>query len=119
MLLTIFFFFNDTATTEIYTSIDTLSLHDALPISRPPRPPRSRSPLRPCRTPPTAAGRPPSGGCWPRRRRAARAGSCGEHDGESGAAARGLGDGEGAAVGLDRLPHQGEAEARPVPLRRE
>src|SRR2546430_12198217 len=27
-----FFFFNDTATTEIYT----LSLHDALPISRPP-----------------------------------------------------------------------------------
>src|SRR6266581_9668120 len=30
------FFFNDTATTEIYT----LSLHDALPISRPPaRPP--------------------------------------------------------------------------------
>src|SRR5258706_572256 len=30
-----FFFFNDTATTEIYT----LSLHDALPISLPPRPP--------------------------------------------------------------------------------
>src|SRR3712207_7975184 len=29
-----FFFFNDTATTEIYT----LSLHDALPISPPPRP---------------------------------------------------------------------------------
>src|SRR2546423_11880474 len=29
-----FFFFNDTATTEIYT----LSLHDALPISFPPRP---------------------------------------------------------------------------------
>src|SRR5471030_3356306 len=29
-LLDIFFFFNDTATTEIYT----LSLHDALPISR-------------------------------------------------------------------------------------
>src|SRR5687768_17885769 len=27
-----YFFFNDTATTEIYT----LSLHDALPISRPP-----------------------------------------------------------------------------------
>ena len=24
---------NDTATTEIYTAIDTLSLHDALPIS--------------------------------------------------------------------------------------
>src|SRR2546422_10241850 len=29
--LLFFFFFNDTATTEIYT----LSLHDALPISRP------------------------------------------------------------------------------------
>src|SRR2546422_10281200 len=29
----IYFFFNDTATTEIYT----LSLHDALPISHPPR----------------------------------------------------------------------------------
>src|SRR5213082_789497 len=28
----IFFFFNDTATTEIYTVSDTLSLHDALPI---------------------------------------------------------------------------------------
>src|SRR3712207_7143798 len=37
-----FFFFNDTATTEIYT----LSLHDALPISRP-APARSpRSPGR-------------------------------------------------------------------------
>src|SRR2546430_13127142 len=32
-LLVIFFFFNDTATTEIYT----LSLHDALPISDPER----------------------------------------------------------------------------------
>src|SRR6186997_3701816 len=30
----LFFFFNDTATTEIYTTTDTLSLHDALPISR-------------------------------------------------------------------------------------
>src|SRR3546814_15452783 len=29
----IFFFFNDTATTEIYTYGHTLSLHDALPIS--------------------------------------------------------------------------------------
>src|SRR6186997_3678542 len=29
------FFFNDTATTEIYTTTDTLSLHDALPISLP------------------------------------------------------------------------------------
>src|SRR2546422_10621601 len=32
----LFFFFNDTATTEIYT----LSLHDALPISGPRGPPR-------------------------------------------------------------------------------
>src|SRR5213594_1472491 len=29
----LFFFFNDTATTEIYTSVHTLSLHDALPFS--------------------------------------------------------------------------------------
>ena len=29
-----FFFFNDTATTEIYTRFYTLSLHDALPIWR-------------------------------------------------------------------------------------
>src|SRR2546429_2664222 len=33
LLLFFFFFFNDTATTEIYT----LSLHDALPICKPPR----------------------------------------------------------------------------------
>src|SRR5213594_5168934 len=32
-LLFFVFFFNDTATTEIYTSVHTLSLHDALPIS--------------------------------------------------------------------------------------
>src|SRR2546430_17665943 len=31
LILFLFFFFNDTATTEIYT----LSLHDALPISKP------------------------------------------------------------------------------------
>src|SRR6056300_99577 len=30
--LLVFFFFNDTATTEIYTNLNTLSLHDALPI---------------------------------------------------------------------------------------
>src|SRR6056300_1082373 len=30
-----FFFFNETATTEIYTNLNTLSLHDALPIPRP------------------------------------------------------------------------------------
>src|SRR6056300_1378579 len=29
-----FFFFNDTAPTEIYTNLNTLSLHDALPIFR-------------------------------------------------------------------------------------
>src|SRR4030042_2750138 len=41
VLLLVFFFFNDTATTEIYT----LSLHDALPISwrQPRRAPRWRS----------------------------------------------------------------------------
>src|SRR3712207_7381508 len=33
MIVLYFFFFNDTATTEIYT----LSLHDALPIWHPPR----------------------------------------------------------------------------------
>src|SRR5213080_1280836 len=32
LLLRFFFFFNDTATTEIYTPLYTLSLHDALPI---------------------------------------------------------------------------------------
>src|SRR6058998_295098 len=36
------FFFNDTATTEIYTVMNTLSLHDALPISTPPRTPPTR-----------------------------------------------------------------------------
>src|SRR6058998_2148432 len=35
-----FFFFNDTATTEIYTVMNTLSLHDALPISPACAPPR-------------------------------------------------------------------------------
>src|SRR6516162_9616921 len=44
-VISFFFFFNDPATTEIYT----LSLHDALPISRPggdvPRPPRRRQDL--------------------------------------------------------------------------
>src|SRR3546814_17097814 len=33
LLVSILFFFNDTATTEIYTYLHTLSLHDALPIS--------------------------------------------------------------------------------------
>src|SRR3712207_9513418 len=38
-LLYIVFFFNDTATTEIYT----LSLHDALPICKPPLGPHHRA----------------------------------------------------------------------------
>src|SRR5258707_8770896 len=46
-----FFFFNDTATTEIYT----LSLHDALPISGRRRPPRSTGTAGARR-----AGRPPA-----------------------------------------------------------
>src|SRR3546814_6843523 len=41
----IIFFFNDTATTEIYTYLHTLSLHDALPISA-----RSSTPTRPRRS---------------------------------------------------------------------
>src|SRR5256884_3279362 len=45
-LFSFFFFFNDTATTEIYT----LSLHDALPISPPPtRSRHARPPNRVCR----------------------------------------------------------------------
>src|SRR3546814_16308257 len=35
LLCLCFFFFNDTATTEIYTYGHTLSLHDALPIYHP------------------------------------------------------------------------------------
>src|SRR3989442_2660781 len=42
LLICVFFFFNDTATTEIYT----LSLHDALPISPSPGSPARRG-LRP------------------------------------------------------------------------
>src|SRR3546814_12127620 len=45
-----FFFFNDTATTEIYTYWHTLSLHDALPIF-------AASPLR--RVAPTPPPKPP------------------------------------------------------------
>src|SRR5213594_821469 len=40
------FFFNDTPTTEIYTSVHTLSLHDALPISPAARATAARVPLR-------------------------------------------------------------------------
>src|SRR2546429_2525744 len=45
--LSFFFFFNDTATTEIYT----LSLHDALPISVGPIPVRTWCPLHVRRVP--------------------------------------------------------------------
>src|SRR6187455_3838680 len=47
MFFVFFFFFNDTATTEIYTVMNTLSLHDALPIWIPsPASRRERSPRR-------------------------------------------------------------------------
>src|SRR3712207_9331124 len=65
MLVLIFFFFNDTATTEIYT----LSLHDALPIwSRPTtsaRSPRRSTPARSSWSSAPAAGTTPCG--WPAR----------------------------------------------------
>src|SRR2546427_7998150 len=51
----LFFFFNDTATTEIYT----LSLHDALPISSACRRRATSSPRRVCCTP-TACYRTPA-----------------------------------------------------------
>src|SRR2546426_7802105 len=60
-LFLLFFFFNDTATTEIYT----LSLHDALPISR-----VSRIPTRCSWT--TAACPSPRGSRAPRSTRARR-----------------------------------------------
>src|SRR2546430_10039317 len=61
-MLVFFFFFNDTATTEIYT----LSLHDALPISA------ARSPLHPRRR--ACTGR-RSRGSSGRRRAASRSSS--------------------------------------------
>src|SRR2546430_3279465 len=60
-MFSLFFFFNDTATTEIYT----LSLHDALPISAP------RIPA--C----------PRAGCRNRSRRTARRGSASRHQARS------------------------------------
>src|SRR5690242_21633877 len=56
-----YFFFNDTATTEIYT----LSLHDALPISRSRRTPTTTSAWQVCSSSSTAA---PWGWRTPRRR---------------------------------------------------
>src|SRR6266566_6353437 len=55
------FFFNDTATTEIYT----LSLHDALPISVSLAPKWKRTPCSRCRsakTPPSSGPRTPCSG---------------------------------------------------------
>src|SRR5256885_11999416 len=52
-LYSFFFFFNDTATTEIYT----LSLHDALPISRPSPSPRVRPSAWASPSPQAASGR--------------------------------------------------------------
>src|SRR5256885_6464325 len=52
-----FFFFNDTATTEIYT----LSLHDALPISRASRSTRRRRDAAPCGVRAGSARRPRRG----------------------------------------------------------
>src|SRR5258705_6008983 len=57
----LFFFFNDTATTEIYT----LSLHDALPISRLRRPRRGPRALR--RVPRLARDRAPRARHRPQR----------------------------------------------------
>src|SRR5260370_16466224 len=57
LLLFVFFFFNDTATTEIYT----LSLHDALPISW--RACKAMRAMSSCR--PTSATARPWPDCWP------------------------------------------------------
>src|SRR6266852_2733400 len=70
-LCLIFFLFHDTATTEIYT----LSLHDALPISRPEPRPGGVWPLHPslgARTPRLGADRDGEAGArrWRFRRRA-------------------------------------------------
>src|SRR3546814_4835016 len=51
LYLFVFFFFNDTPTTEIYTYLHTLSLHDALPISPAPfRTRRYAAPAAPARS---------------------------------------------------------------------
>src|SRR2546422_8442766 len=62
MVVLVCFFFNDTATTEIYT----LSLHDALPICW------RRSSTRPARATPSRAG---SSATWPPPASVPRAGS--------------------------------------------
>src|SRR2546422_382394 len=94
-LCSFFFFFNDTATTEIYT----LSLHDALPIS--PDPGSSRAlgagppPGRP-RRPPRTVRRVPAD----RRARAQAAARAGAADAvRAGVRVRRAGDGEGEDSG--------------------
>src|SRR3712207_8565185 len=63
LYLCFFFFFNDTATTEIYT----LSLHDALPISASPTPCGSRSGGSPVKARSSAQpDRGPDAPCGPR-----------------------------------------------------
>src|SRR3546814_11447221 len=59
-------FSNDTATTEIYTYLHTLSLHDALPIIFPPYPVSRRSATPP---PPASCSTTPCCGSGTRRRR--------------------------------------------------
>src|SRR5215211_8930306 len=93
VLFFFFFFFNDTATTEIYT----LSLHDALPISRPPRTPR---PTRHRRWQAIAAGA--RGGDRPAAR--ARAAATGGSRGRAGSA-------RGRREGRARLEARGIAAA--------
>src|SRR3712207_9504515 len=79
--MTIFmFFFNETATTEIYT----LSLHDALPIYPAAAPARSNGPARRSRCGRRCGPRcgPAPGGCAPVRSAGDRAGRSEEHTSE-------------------------------------
>src|SRR3546814_14039661 len=75
-----FFFFNDTATTEIYTYRHTLSLHDALPISDRRHPAGARVGL--LRRDPRRGGR-PGGTAPPLRARARRPAARGRGDRKS------------------------------------
>src|SRR3546814_20824885 len=83
VFLRCFFFFNDTATTELYTYGHTLSLHDALPISRSAAlPPDSRPRVRYAAAAAEGTARqqgraPVAGPCrGPPRHRPARANCC-------------------------------------------
>src|SRR3546814_16032662 len=79
MMINLFFFFNDTATTESDTDVHTLSLHDALPIGAAARGAvRAEAAARPG-VDRQAAGRRRCGGHLDRRRAAARAGGPGRH----------------------------------------